>query len=104
MSNLEDSFLPELKKPISSHNSEDESPFLVGGAEKVKIVYKSGLMRDLMNMVRRIAPSNATTLILGESGTGKELIAHAIHENSPRKDKPFVAINCGALRESLLGK
>ena len=102
MSNSEDSFLPELNKPISSHNDEEESPSLMGGAEKMKIVYKSTLMRDLMNMIGRIAPSNATTLVLGESGTGKELIAHAIHENSPRRDKPFVAINCGALRESLL--
>ena len=53
-------------------------------------------------MVERVAPSNATVLILGESGTGKELIAHAIHERSHRRNKPFVAINCGALRETLL--
>lgn len=67
-----------------------------------KIVYNSEAMHQLMNMVERVAPSNATVLIMGESGTGKELIAHAIHEKSTRKDKPFVAINCGALRETLL--
>jgi transcriptional regulator with PAS, ATPase and Fis domain len=67
-----------------------------------KIIYKSEVMRNLMRMVDRVAPSNATVLVMGESGTGKELIAHAIHERSGRNNKPFVAINCGALRETLL--
>ncbi|MCB0390483.1 MAG: sigma-54-dependent Fis family transcriptional regulator [Bdellovibrionales bacterium] len=67
-----------------------------------KIIYKSEVMRNLMRMVDRVAPSTATVLIMGESGTGKELIAHAIHERSSRSNKPFVAINCGALRETLL--
>lgn len=67
-----------------------------------KIVYKSEVMRQLMRMVDRVAPSHATVLVLGESGTGKELIANAIHERSHRRNKPFVAINCGALRETLL--
>lgn len=70
--------------------------------EDKRIVYKSEVMRQLIRMVERVAPSNATVLILGESGTGKELIAHAIHEKSGRRNKPFVAINCGALRETLL--
>jgi len=67
-----------------------------------KIIYKSEVMNQMIKMVDRVAPSNATVLILGESGTGKELVAHAIHEKSDRADKPFVAINCGALRETLL--
>lgn len=71
-------------------------------SENKRIVYKSEVMRQLMRMVDRVAPSNATCLILGESGTGKELIANAIHERSSRRNKPFVAINCGALRETLL--
>lgn len=66
------------------------------------IVYKSDVMRQLMKMIDRVAPSAATCLILGESGTGKELIAKAIHERSNRKNRAFVAINCGALRETLL--
>src|SRR6201986_1983005 len=70
--------------------------------ENSPIVYKSEIMRQLMRMIERVAPSQATVLILGESGTGKELIANAIHERSNRKNKPFVAINCGALRETLL--
>jgi DNA-binding NtrC family response regulator len=59
-------------------------------------------MQKLVKMIAQIAPSRATVLIHGESGTGKELIAAAIHQNSPRKDKPFVRLNCAALAESLL--
>ncbi len=66
------------------------------------IIYKSDVMSQLMKMVERVASSNANILILGESGTGKELVAKSIHEKSTRKNKPFVAINCGALRETLL--
>lgn len=70
--------------------------------ENRTIIFKSDLMAQLMKMIDRVAPSNANTLILGESGTGKELLAHAVHERSTRRNKPFVAINCGALRETLL--
>lgn len=70
--------------------------------EKRTLVYSSDNMVQLMKVVERVAPSMANVLILGESGTGKELIAHAVHDKSNRKNKPFVAINCGALRESLL--
>jgi len=66
------------------------------------MIYKSEVMSQLMKMVERVAPSQANILVLGESGTGKELIARAIHDKSSRKSKPFVAINCGALRETLL--
>jgi DNA-binding NtrC family response regulator len=59
-------------------------------------------MQRLLKMVRQVAPSRATVLILGESGTGKELIAAAIHQNSPRKAAPFVRLNCAALAETLL--
>lgn len=66
------------------------------------MVYQSESMTNLMKIVDRVAPSTANILILGESGTGKELIARAVHERSHCRGKPFVAINCGALRESLL--
>ena len=66
------------------------------------IIYKAEVMKQLMKMIDRVAPSGATVLVLGESGTGKELIARAIHDRSNRRNKPFVAINCGALRETLL--
>ncbi|MBK9293057.1 MAG: sigma-54-dependent Fis family transcriptional regulator [Oligoflexia bacterium] len=67
-----------------------------------QMIYKSETMHQLVKMIERVAPSQATVLILGESGTGKELVARQIHEKSPRKNKPFVAINCGSLRETLL--
>lgn len=70
--------------------------------ENRTIVYQSEVMGSLMKMIDRVAPSSANILVLGESGTGKELIAHAIHDRSNRKNKAFVAINCGALRETLL--
>jgi two-component system response regulator HydG len=59
-------------------------------------------MKDLFNVVRSIAETDVTVLIQGETGTGKELIARAIHYNGPRRAKPFVSINCGALTETLL--
>ncbi|MFN7964680.1 MAG: sigma-54 dependent transcriptional regulator [Acidobacteriota bacterium] len=66
------------------------------------IVGESSVMRRVFDVVGKVAPSNATVLILGETGTGKELIAEAIHRNSQRKDGPFVKINCAALPENLL--
>ena len=59
-------------------------------------------MRDIIERLKRIAPTNATVLIQGETGTGKELVAQAIHQNSPRKNKTFVALNCAALSENIL--
>lgn len=67
-----------------------------------KIVGRSHAIRTVLAMVERAAPSRATVLISGESGTGKELIARAIHYSSPRKDKPFIAVNCMALNPGVL--
>ncbi|MGO8689072.1 MAG: sigma-54-dependent transcriptional regulator [Thermoguttaceae bacterium] len=66
------------------------------------VVGDSRQMRDVIERLRRIAPTAATVLIQGETGTGKELVAQAIHQNSPRKNKPFVALNCAALSENIL--
>jgi len=66
---------------------------IIGVSEKIKSVIEK---------VKKVAPTTATVLILGESGTGKELIAKAIHYNSPRRDRPFTAINCASIPESLL--
>ena len=66
------------------------------------VVGDSRQMRDIIERLKRIAPTNATVLIQGETGTGKELVAQAIHQNSPRKNKPFVALNCAALSENIL--
>jgi two-component system response regulator PilR (NtrC family) len=66
------------------------------------IIGTSSAMLAVFQLVETIAPTSSTVLITGESGTGKELVARAIHVNSPRKDRPFVALNCGALSETLL--
>ncbi len=66
------------------------------------IVGQSKKILAILEMVRTVAPATSTVLITGESGTGKELVARAIHEASPRREKPFVSINCGAFPETLL--
>jgi DNA-binding NtrC family response regulator len=66
------------------------------------IVGKSKAMQAVFERIRAVASSNASVLLLGESGTGKELAARAIHQNSPRRDGPFVAVNCGAIPDTLL--
>lgn len=67
-----------------------------------KIIGKSPAMLEVYKTVARVAPTKSAVLILGESGTGKELIARAIHEHSPRASCPFVAVDCGALTETIL--
>ena len=70
---------------------------LLGG-----LVGPSPAMQEVFSTIRQVAPSKAAILITGESGTGKELVARAVHDLSPRKNNPFVAINCAALPESLM--
>jgi Nif-specific regulatory protein len=65
-------------------------------------VFRSAAMQRVLDLVGRVAPTDATVLIQGESGTGKELIAHALHYNSPRAQGPFVKVNCAALPETLM--
>ncbi len=66
------------------------------------LVGEGARMKDVYQFLKRVAPADATVLIEGESGTGKELAARALHRNSPRAGKPFVAINCAAIPETLL--
>ena len=65
------------------------------------IVGKSAKMKEAIDIMKKISPMPATVLIIGESGTGKELVAKAIHYNSPRRTKPFTALNCAAIPENL---
>jgi two-component system response regulator HydG len=73
-----------------------------GGVQGDGLVGNSGPMRDVTRMIDAVAYSAATVLVQGESGTGKELVARALHVKSPRRGEPFVALNCGALTETLL--
>jgi DNA-binding NtrC family response regulator/CHASE2 domain-containing sensor protein len=85
--------------PFSTGDGEDQGPASLFEG----IVHASGgKMKDIVSFVQKIAGSNAPVLVLGESGTGKELVARAIHARSGRAGKAFVAVNCGALTESLL--
>lgn len=66
------------------------------------IVGESPAIQRVLKMIEKVSYNRSTVLILGESGTGKELVARAIHQNSPRRNKPFVTVNCGAIPEPLL--
>ncbi len=85
-------------------NSEESSATENSHSQQIAsgLVGHSRQMMELYMEIARVAAYRSTVLIYGESGTGKELVARAIHKNSPRVDKPFVAVNCGALTESLL--
>jgi two-component system response regulator HydG/two-component system response regulator AtoC len=75
---------------------------LSGRKPETTLVGESPAMRRVTEMVKMVAASDAPTLISGESGTGKELVARMLHEGSARRDKPFIAVNCGALAETLI--
>ena len=91
--------LPGSQNPYQSYWNPTQNQKVI---EPKTMVFISEAMTNLMKMVEKVSTSTASVLVLGESGTGKELLAHAIHEKSSRRNKPFVAINCGALQESLL--
>ncbi|HSQ75007.1 MAG TPA: sigma 54-interacting transcriptional regulator, partial [Bacteroidota bacterium] len=67
-----------------------------------QLVTRSERMKGIMDLAMKVADSNISVLVEGESGTGKELLAHLIHDHSPRREKPFVTVNCTALAETLL--
>jgi two-component system response regulator PilR (NtrC family) len=70
--------------------------------EFANLIGRSGAMLEVFRMIETIARTNSTVLVTGESGTGKELVARAVHYHSLRRDQPFVAVNCGAVPETLL--
>jgi DNA-binding NtrC family response regulator len=87
---------------ISSGEEREFSESLTSRYESAGLIGRSPVMIELYKEIARVAPSRSTVSIVGESGTGKELVARAIHRHSPRASGPFVAVNCGALAESLL--
>jgi len=94
-----------LQRAVQKNSAGPVSPAgedLPGCNERVRMVCGSPEMRKVVSLAEKVAPVDATVLIQGESGTGKEVLARHIHQHSSRSDKNFVAINCGALPESLL--
>lgn len=81
---------------------DDEVVPEAGDVDHLNIIGSSGEMSRIFEVISRVAPTTTTVLITGETGTGKELVAHAIHRNSPRRDEPFIKINCAAIAETLL--
>jgi two-component system NtrC family response regulator len=94
-----------VQRAFQLHDLEAENRRLAaerGNSPLDGIIAASDAMLKVCRMVEKVAPTDATTLLLGESGTGKELLARALHSMSPRKDEPFVAINCAAIPDTLL--
>jgi transcriptional regulator with PAS, ATPase and Fis domain/CHASE2 domain-containing sensor protein len=100
--------ISELKSEISilKEAEEDKEPIetkeIQAAANFHGILYKNRKMAAVIDLVKKVAPENASVLIYGESGAGKELFARALHELSPRRERNFVAVNCAALSETLL--
>jgi DNA-binding NtrC family response regulator len=98
--------LADIRAAIGRHRAEEEVVQLKRALKQRynfdNIVGKSEPMLRLFDLVAQVAPSRSTVLVQGESGTGKELIAKALHANSPRRDKPFVPVNTGAVPSDLL--
>jgi two-component system NtrC family response regulator len=94
-----------VQRAFQMHDLEEQNRRLSkaqGSMPLSGVIATSDAMMKVCRIVEKVAPTQATALLLGESGTGKELLARAVHELSPRHDKPFVAINCAAIPENLL--
>jgi len=101
-----DELLVHVKKTLEAKGLRQEISRLRGqlreGWHYRNIIGKSPAMRQVFSVIDRAAPVKTTVLISGESGTGKEMVARALHEGSPRKSGPFLALNCGAIPENLI--
>lgn len=91
----------EEKRRLQEENSRLQSE-LADRFRPANIIGNSKAMQNVFDMVAQVSRSDATVLIRGESGTGKELVAHAIHYNSPRAERPFIKVNCAALPETVI--
>jgi formate hydrogenlyase transcriptional activator len=88
--------------PADEDTGEYKDDVVVLKNEFVEIVGRSPAMNRILGQIELVAPTNATVLILGETGTGKELVARAVHQMSPRRERPFVTLNCAAIPTGLL--
>ena len=91
-----------MQSAQSSDHSEDAIPRIAAERAARPIIGNSRSLRQALKQVEIVAPTDATVLVLGETGTGKELIARAIHDASPRRQRPFIKMNCAAIPSSLL--
>ncbi|MGG1659936.1 sigma 54-interacting transcriptional regulator [Brevibacillus sp. NRS-1366] len=92
----------ELPPAKSKENEHEMDELLTKQVNHKKLVYRSQIMKSLVEDIKHIAKVDSTVLLMGESGVGKEVFAQAVHEFSLRKDEPFIRVNCGALPESLI--
>ena len=91
-----------MQRRLLSRQAEDRAQALADTAGFGNLLAKSAAMRAVFELLARAARTDATVLVTGESGTGKELVARALHTESRRKDHPFIAVNCGAIPETLI--
>jgi len=91
----------ELRDRLQAENRYLQQEMVKGGGFD-GIVGESASLRNVLTQIEQVAPTNSLVLILGESGTGKEALAHAIHDLSPRRDRPLIKVNCGAITPSLI--
>jgi len=96
----------KIRQHLHAHQLEEENLLLKRALHSQhsfsSIIGRSAVMVDLFRMIETVSATTSTVLITGESGTGKELVARAVHSHSSRRDRPFVALNCGAVPETLL--
>ena len=95
-------FLPELLREPDERLRQQSAGEPPAAPEFADIIHRSRVMERLVQRARRVAVRNVPVLLEGESGTGKEMLARAIHRTSPRRDAPFVAVNCGAIPAELV--
>lgn len=92
----------ELAQKKSEEYKQELDELLTKPKTKKQLIYRSRMMEDLVEEMKRVASVDSTVLLYGESGVGKEVFAHAIHESSRRKEQPFIRVNCGAIPEDLI--
>jgi DNA-binding NtrC family response regulator len=96
----------KIDRLLEHRDTAAENRLLRGAVESASsptgLVGSSPALGEVRRLITKVAPTDSTVLVLGETGTGKELVARAIHRQSPRKERPFVAVNCGAIPDTLL--